>query len=187
MSNQPDTTKVVTGLVRFSYVNVFKPQAINGSTDEKYSVSLIIPKTDKVTLNKIKTAIAAATEKGKTAKWGGKLPKALDNPLHDGDVEKEDDEVYAGSFYLNAKCKGKPGVVDKHKMPITDEEDFYSGCYGYASVNFFAYDAAGNKGIGCGLNNVMKWRDGENLGGRASAENDFEAIEAEDDDENPLD
>lgn len=189
MSNKPvetPSTKVITDPkfpVRFSYVHVFEPESINDSNDEKYSVAILIPKKDKGTIARINAAIQAATEKGKTSKWGGKIPKSLENPLHDGDVEREEDETYAGYYYLNAKSAKtkKPGVVDKYRQPITDPEQFYSGCYGVASFSFYPYDAAGNRGIGCGLNNVMKTAEGEPLGGRVSAETDFAEVEVEDD------
>ena len=190
MSQKPTTasdTKVMIGdashLVRFSYLHVFKPVAVQEGSPEKYSVSLIIPKSDKKTIARIKTAINAAIEQGKASKWKGKLPKDLKTPLRDGDEEREDDEVYADSFFINANCITKPGVVDRFKQPITNEDDLYSGCYGIASVNFYPYDTAGNKGIACGLNNLMKVKDGEYLGGRASAESDFAEVYIEEDDE----
>ena len=184
MSNKPTTasdTKVITGEVRFSYAHVFKPAAVEDGADEKYSVSLIIKKSDKKTIALVQKAIKAATEAGKGAKWGGKLPPKLKLPLRDGDEERPDDEVYADCFFLNATSKTKPGVVDRFKQPITDEEQFYSGCYGIASLNFYAFDTKGNKGVACGLNNLMKVRDGDYLGGRASAESDFAEVEVEDD------
>jgi hypothetical protein len=190
MSQKPTTvsdTKVMIGdpshLVRFSYLHVFKAVAVQEASAEKFSVSLIIPKSDKKTVAKVKAAINAAIEQGKTSKWKGKLPKDLKTPLRDGDVEREDDEVYADSYFINANCTTKPGVVDKYKQPITDEEQIYSGCYGIASVNFYPYDTAGNKGIACGLNNLMKVKDGDFLGGRASAESDFAEVEIEDDED----
>ena len=195
MSQKPTTTvetKVLVGdpshLVRFSYVHVFKPVAVQAGSEEKYSVSLIIPKSDKKTIARIKAAINAAIEQGKETKWKGKLPKDLKTPLRDGDEEREEDEVYADSFFLNANCKTKPEIVDRYKQKITDEEQFYSGCFGIASVTFYPFDTAGNKGIACGLNNLMKIKDGDFLGGRVSAEKDFESIEIEDDDEvDPMD
>jgi hypothetical protein len=190
MTTKPTTasdTKVMVGgpdnLVRFSYLHVFKAVAVQEGSAEKFSVSLIIPKSDKKTIAKIKAGINAAIEQGKTSKWKGKLPKDLKTPLKDGDEEREDDEVYENSYFINANCTKKPGVVNKKKVPITDEEEIYSGCYGIASVNFYPYDTAGNKGIACGLNNIMKIKDGDFLGGRASAESDFEDVEIEDDED----
>lgn len=175
------STKVVTGLVRFSYLHIWEAVAIEEGQDKKFSASLIIPKSDKDTISKIKAAIAAATEQGK-AKFGGKIPTNLKNPLRDGDVERPDDEAYADAFFINANAKTKPGVVDKNANPIMEQDDVYSGCFGRASVTFYAFNTSGNKGIACGLNHIMKVKDGESLGGRSTAESDFaEVLGAEDD------
>lgn len=175
-ANDVKTTKVVTGLVRFSYAKVWEADE-NG----KYGVSLIIPKSDTKTINAIKQAIEAAKESGKT-KWGGKIPAKLDlDRLRDGDEERPDDEAYANSYFINCSAKTKPGIVDKYKNKISEQDEFYSGCYGYASINLFPYDSNGNKGVGCGLNNLMKIKDGDALGGRSSAESDFATVEVEED------
>ena len=174
-------TKVITGKVRFSYAQVFEPRAMNEGATPKYSVSLIISKKDKKTLEKVKAAIDSAIEEGKASKWGGKLPKNLKLPLRDGDEEREDDEVYQGSMFVNANSSNKPGLVDAELNPIMDKSEFYSGCYGRASINFYAYDSNGSKGIACGLNNLQKMEDGERLsGGGASAEEDFGSSKDED-------
>lgn len=168
-------TKVITGKnMRFSYAHVFEPSAIVEGADPKYSVSIIIPKSDKATIKKIKEAIAVALEDGKEKKFGGKIPKIYKNPLRDGDEEREDDENYANSYFVNANSARKPGLVDADVNPILDREDFYSGCYGRASLNFYAFSVSGNKGVACGLNNLQKLEEGERLGGSAaSAESDF--------------
>ena len=170
------STKVVTGLARFSYLHVWEPSAINEDQEKKYSVSLIIPKSDKKTLAKIKAAIDAAKEQGK-AKLGGKIPANLKSPLRDGDIERPEDEAYANAYYINANAKVKPGLVDRYKEPITKQEELYSGCYGHASITFYAFNTSGNKGIACALNHLMKVKDGDPLGGRSSAEADFAEIE----------
>lgn len=182
MDNKFNATKVVTGKVRFSYLHVFEPSSINGG-EPKYSVSLIIPKSDRDTIGKIENAIELAKEAGK-AKWGGRIPSNIKMPLRDGDEERPDDDTYANSFFVNANCTTKPGLVYKDgRTAIVDETDLYSGCYGRASITFYAFNANGNRGIACGLNNLMKLEDGKSLGGRVSAEKDFEgyAEEAEDD------
>lgn len=184
MSNTVETTKVITGKARFSYANVWEPKSINGS-EEKYSVSILIPKEDKKTINAIKKAIEAAKQAG-ISKFGGKLPANLKLPLRDGDVEREDDETYAGCYFINANCKTKPGIVDKDCKPIMDSTEFYSGCYGHASVNFYAFNSNGNRGIACGLNNLMKTEDGDPLGGRSRAEDDFAGLGYEDDEDDLL-
>ena len=178
--------KVITGLVRLSYVNIFKSRAFHEGDDAKYSVCLLIPKSDKATLKKIKAAIEEATQEGISSKWGGKRPANLRTPLRDGDEERaEEAEEYEGMYFLNATSNNKPGIVDKDLNEILDPEEVYSGCWGRASINFFPYDAKGNKGIGAGLNNIQKIKDGEPLGGaRASAESDFgDGFKVDDDDD----
>lgn len=178
------STKVITGLVRFSYVNVFEPKSSEGS-EPRYSISLLIKKSDKETLVKIKTAIEVAKQAG-IGKLGGKIPSNLKIPIRDGDVEKSDDENYAGCYFLSASCKTKPGVVNKKRLAITDTTEFYSGCWGHASITFYAFNTNGNRGIACGLNNLLKISDGENLGGRANALDDFKNLEIEFDDDDFL-
>lgn len=169
-------TKVITGKVRLSYVHVFEPSAIDDSQEPKYSTAILIPKTDKETLRKIKAAVEAAKVAGQ-AKWGGKIPGNLKTPLRDGDEERPDQPEYAGHYFLNASSKTKPGVVDARVQPILDSSEIYSGCYGRVSIIFYAYNTAGNKGIACGLNNVQKLADGDYLGGRSRAEDDFDAVD----------
>ncbi|MDD3205653.1 MAG: DUF2815 family protein [Lachnospiraceae bacterium] len=176
--------KVITGPdTRWSYANVWEPKSINDGTP-KYSVALLIPKSDTVTLEKIKKAIEAAyTEGAGKLKGNGKsVPPlaALKTPLRDGDVEKPDDETYAGHYFVNANNTSAPGIVDANRQPILTRSEVYSGVYGRASISFYAFNTSGNKGIACSLNNLQKLRDGEPLGGKASAESDF-ATEDEDD------
>lgn len=185
-TNKNQATKVVTGEVRFSYLHVFEPHAIEPGQDPKYSVSLLIPKNDKVTLGKIKKAIEAAKVAGQ-AKFGGKIPSNLKMPLRDGDVDRPDQEEYKGHYFINANSTNKPGLVDANVDPIMDSTELYSGCYGRASVNFYAYNVSGNRGIACGLNNLQKLRDGDTLGGRSRAEDDFDAVEIDDGDEGEYD
>lgn len=180
MANNNET-KVITGKVRFSYANVFEPKSINGS-DEKYSTSILIDKKDTKTIKAIRNAIEAAKQAG-FSKFGGKIPAKLKEPLRDGDEEREDDENYQGKYFINANAKTKPGLVDKKGRPIIDSTEFYSGCYGYASITFYAFNSNGNKGIACGLNNIMKTDDGEPLGGRSRAEDDFANLITEDEDD----
>lgn len=170
-----DATKVVTGQVRFSYAHVFTPTSMDDSDDKKkYSVSIIVPKKDKTTLAKLEAAIEAAVADGLSSKFGGKRPKNLKLPLRDGDEEREDQEEYQNAFFLNASSTRKPGCVDIDLNPILDDDEFYSGCYGRASLKFYAYDSNGSKGIAVGLNNVQKLKDGERLGGgMSSPEDDF--------------
>lgn len=166
-------TKVVTGKVRFSYAHVFEPSAISEDQEKKYSVSLIIPKNDEKTVAKIKAAVEAALEEGK-AKFGGKLPKVFKNPLRDGDEERPDDENYEGTYFVNANSTRKPSIVDENLDEIIDKDEFYSGCYGRASINFYAFNVSGNKGVAAGLNHLQKLDDGIRLGeALSSAEDDF--------------
>ncbi|NCB99935.1 MAG: DUF2815 family protein [Clostridia bacterium] len=169
-------TKVITGKVRFSYVNIFKSRSFQLGQEEKFSICLLIPKKDKKTIADIKAAIQAAVNQGVSDKWNGKKPANLKLPLRDGDEERADEaEEYTDMFFLNANSNQKPGVIDMYKNEILDPTEVYSGCWGRASINFFPFNSNGNKGIAVGLNNVQKLGDGEPLGGaRASAEDDFD-------------
>jgi len=180
MANNNET-KVITGKVRFSYANVFEPRKNDDGT-EKYSVSLLIDKDDTKTINSIKKAVESAKKAG-VSKLGGKIPAKLKEPLRDGDEEREDDENYKGKYFVNANTTTKPGLVDSKGRPIIDSTEFYSGCYGYASITFYAFNSKGNKGIACGLSNLMKTDDGEPLGGRSRAEDDFANLITEDEDD----
>ena len=174
MSKVPtnQTTKVVTGKVRLSYAHLFKPVAVEEGQDPKYSVCLLIPKSDKETLRKIKTAVDAAKAQGASL-WNGKVPANLKTPLRDGDEERPDQPEYDGMYFINASSKQKPGIVDRGLNAILDSDEVYSGCYGRASVNFYPFNKAGNRGVACGLNNIQKLEDGDYLGGRSRAEDDF--------------
>ncbi len=177
-------TKVITDEVRFSYLHVFAPYAANESDTKKYSVCVLIPKTAKKTLKLIQEAIDEATEDGKKSKWGGKVPKKFKLPLRDGDDEKDIDEnpEYEGMYFLNASSTKAPGLINADRSEIFSDEDLKSGDYGKVSLNFFPFNSNGNSGIGVGLNNLMKTRDGEALGGsRVKAEDDFDG-EFEDED-----
>ena len=172
--------KVITGPdTRWSYANVWEPASINGS-NPKYSVSLIIPKTDTKTIDAINAAVDAAIKDG-AAKFGGKIPNkaALKLPLRDGDLER-DDEAYKGAYFVNANSTTAPQIVDRSVQPILDRAEVYSGCYARVSVNFYAFNSNGNRGIACGLNNLQLIRAGEPLGGKASAESDFSTDADED-------
>lgn len=169
--------KVITGPdTRWSYANVWEAKSINGGTP-KFSVSLIIPKSDTVTIAKIKAAIEAAYKEGEAKlKGNGRSVPALSvlkTPLRDGDTERPDDEAYANAYFVNANSATAPGIVDADRQPILDRSEVYSGVYGKASINFYAFNSNGNKGIACGLNNLQKIRDGEPLGGKSRAEDDF--------------
>ena len=172
MANTTNNTKVVTGLVRLSYEHVWDAVSVNGGKP-KYSVSLIIPKTDTKTINDIKTAIDNAIKDG-AAKFGGKVPPkgALKLPLRDGDAER-DDEAYRNAYFVNANSTTPPQIVDRAVQPILDRSEVYSGCYARVSLNFYCFNSNGNKGVACGLGNIQKVRDGEPLGGKSSAADDF--------------
>lgn len=169
-------TKVITGMVRMSYVTVFTPRAMEEGQKPKYSLCLLIPKEDKGTLQKINAAIETAKKAG-VELWGGKLPKDLKMPLRDGDAERAEQPEYVGHYFLNAVSRKKPGIVDGKLKEIVDQTKVYSGCYGKASIYFYAYDQAENKGIGSGLLNLQKVADGEPLTVRSRAEDDFEVVE----------
>lgn len=178
MSKQ-NNTRVVTNEVRLSYANIWEPRSINGGA-EKYSCSIIIPKSDAETVKAINDAIDAAIREG-AHKFGGKVPPrgALKLPLRDGDVER-DDEAYRGCWFVNANSTTAPQVVDKHVRPILERSEIYSGVYARVSITFYAFNSNGNRGVACGLGNIQKVRDGEPLGGRTSAADEFTTLADED-------
>ena len=176
--------KVITGPdTRWSFANVWEPKSIAGGTP-KYSVSLIVPKSDTKTVAKVRSAIEAAYQEGAAKlKGNGKsVPPlaSIRNPLRDGDIERPDDSAYASAYFINANPTTAPGIVDVDRNPILSRSEVYSGVYGRASISFYAFNSNGNKGIACGLNNLQKVRDGEPLGGKTSAESDFATEEDED-------
>ena len=177
MAKFHNPTKVITGVkTRWSYANVWEPKSINGGAP-KYSVSLIIPKSDAKTVTAVTNAIQAAYDEGQSKLKGNSksVPalSAIKNPLRDGDAERPDDEAYKDSYFINANSATAPGIVDAARQPIIERSEVYSGVYGRASINFYAFNSNGNKGIACGLNNLQKISDGEPLGGKARAEDDF--------------
>lgn len=183
-----ESTRVVTGVVRLSYAHIWQPQSFNGGTP-KYSVSIIIPKSNRTTIEKIERAIAAAYREGsgKLKGSGRSVPplSALKTPLRDGDLERPDDEAYANAFFLNATSNRAPQIVDLDRREINDESEVYSGVYARVSLNFYAFSVNGNRGIAAGLNNIQKVRDGEPLGG-ATAQQDFAGEFSEEIDEDVL-
>jgi hypothetical protein len=172
-------THVVTNPVRLSYERLLKPGKGPSSTEEKYSVTLLIPKSDTSTIQRINAGIQAAIQSALTAKWNGVKPAVLPTPIHDGDGVKQDGTPYGaeckGCYVLTASSSTRPGVVDVNCNPIIDQTQVYSGMYGRVSLDFFGYFNSGKKGVGAGLSNVQKTADGDPLSGRASAEDDFGA------------
>ena len=177
MAKVINPTKVITGVkTRWSYANVWQPKSINGGAP-KFSVSLIIPKSDTKTVTAVKNAIQAAYEEGQSKLKGNSkfVPAltAIKTPLRDGDAERPDDEAYKDCYFINANSATAPGIVDAARNPIIEHSEVYSGVYGRASINFYAFNSNGNRGIACGLNNLQKISDGEHLGGKTRAEDDF--------------
>jgi len=177
MNNNTGNTKVIVPC-RFSYLYCWEPNSVNGG-EAKYSVSAIIPKSDKKTIDAIKAAIEQA-KKNSVSKWGGKVPANLKLPLRDGDIDRPDDEAYKGAYFFNANSRQAPQIVDANVQPIIDQSEVYSGCFGKISVTFYGYNSNGNRGIAAGLGNIQKVKDGESLGGHASAAEDFTTEENED-------
>ena len=188
MAREVNRAKVITGKdTRWSYANVWEPKApLNGGTP-KYSVSLIIPKTDTVTIEKVKAAIKAAYDEGQNRLRGNgrNVPplSSLKTPLRDGDFERPDDEAYKDAWFINANSPTAPGIVDRYRQEILDHSEVYSGVYGRASITFYAFNNSGNRGIACALNNLQKIRDGEPLGSKISAADDFAEFGDGDDEE----
>ncbi|UTG84513.1 DUF2815 family protein [Bacillus paranthracis] len=187
MSNNTNSTKVITEKIRLSFAHLFEPYAINGG-EPKYSVSILIPKTAKKTLAKLDAAVEAAKEEGK-GKWGGKIPHNLKLPVRDGDLERPDDPAYVGHVFFTASSKSRPDIAKPNGkdangktkfLIITDPDEVYSGCYAKASLNAYPFNANGNRGIAIGLNSIVKVQDGEPLGGRSSINEDFSDEDFED-------
>ena len=174
--NAVNPAKVITGVCRLSYANIWQAKSINGGAP-KYSASVLIPKSDTKTVAKVKAAIVAAYEEGEgKLKGNGKtVPTlvSLKTPFRDGDTERPDDEAYAGHWFINANSNTAPGVVDANREPIYDTSEIYSGVYARVSLSFYAFNSNGNRGIACALQNIQKVRDGEALGGKSKAEDDF--------------
>lgn len=168
--------KVITRKVRFSYVNVFEARALEGG-EAKYSITLLIPKSDTETYNNIINAMNKTLSEAVSEVFKGVMPSNPKMPLYDGDGLRPSGEPFGdeckGHWVITANSKEKPEVVDVACNPIMSKSDFYSGCYGRASIVFFAYNTNGNKGIGCGLNNLQKLEDGQPLSGRSTAAEDF--------------
>ena len=174
--NAVNPAKVITGVCRLSYANIWQAKSINGGAP-KYSASVLIPKSDTKTVAKVKAAIQAAYEEGEgKLKGNGKTAPSLASlktPLRDGDTERPDDEAYAGHWFINANSNTAPGVVNANREPIYDTSEIYSGVYARVSLSFYAFNSNGNRGIACALQNIQKVRDGEALGGKSKAEDDF--------------
>lgn len=171
---------VTTGEVRLSYVNVFTPYAHNEGSEPKYSVTVLLPKSDTETYKRIQDALNSAIDEGVSTKWGGVKPAKINIPIHDGDGERPSDGEPFGEeckghwvFTASAKAEYPPEIVDKNCNPIINQSEVYSGMYGRVNVSFFAYNFSGKKGIGCGLGPIQKLRDGEPLANRPTAASVF--------------
>lgn len=170
MAKVISNTEVVTGEVRLSYAHLFTPVLpanAQPGQQAKYSVCLLIDKKDAATLKLVRDAIQNALNDGASKKFGGKVPKKWHDPLRDGDEEKDLDRnpEYAGCYFINANSLRKPGLIDRRGQEIIDPDELKSGDYAKVDINFFAYTNTGNSGVGCSINNVLKTRDGEPLGG----------------------
>ncbi len=177
-------TFVVTGKCRLSYAHIWEPSRMSEEDPLKYSACVIIPKSDKTTIQKIQTAVDLAVKDGIKSKWRGKKPANLKLPLRDGDEERPEDPAFKNSYFFNANSKIKPEIVDMSRNPIPDEDkdEVYSGCYCRFSINFYPFGGKQN-GIAAGLGNVQKVCDGPRLGGGTRAEDDFDDDFTDDSDE----
>jgi len=182
MPSQPDPQRVVTGRVRLSFVHLLQPYARNGQ-EPKYSVTILIPKSDFATKQRVDTAVQAAIQEGIEKRWNGVRPPQIATPIYDGDGVKPSDGLpfgpeCKGHWVMTASCKAdrKPDIVDAQLQPILNATEIYSGIYAHVSFRMFAYFTNGKKGIGCGLGNVQKVGDGEPLSGGRSAEEDFASL-----------
>lgn len=178
------STKVVTGKVRFSYCHIFEPQEPQGGGDPKYSVTLLIPKSDTVTLEKIKAARTAARENFCSRNGANALPLNPVHTLKDGDGTRDNGDPFGpeckGCWVITVSSKQKPVIVDNFRNPIIDPGEVYSGCYGRAAINFFGYNTSGKKGISAGLLSIQKLSDGEPFGTVGSADDFNDGYEDDD-------
>ena len=178
-------TKVITGEVRLSYVHLFEKYAQNEGQEPKYSCVILVPKSDRKTIKAIKAAQQAALENGKSSKFGGRIPTNWKNTFRDGDtddaVDHERNPEYKGHMFMTVSSTQQPGIVDRKVQDILDSREVYSGMYARVSINAFPFNTQGNKGVSFGLNHVQKLRDGEPLGGRSRADDDFDELDDEDD------
>lgn len=182
-----ELTNITTGKARLSFVHLFKPYAHTPGQEEKFSCTILVPKSDADTMGRINMAIEAAKTKGASDKWGGITPPMIQTPIHDGDGVKPSDGMPFGPeckghwvFTASAKADYPPEIVDMQGSPIINQSEIYSGVYGRVNVSFFPYAFGGKKGIGCGLGPVQKVADGESLGGSApSAAQAFGAPQAQ--------
>lgn len=169
---------ITTGKVRASYVSVFQPRTPQNGGEAKYSVTLLIPKTDLATINTIYAEIERAKQEGAQKVFGGHVPPVCKAPIYDGNRTRPASgepfgEECKGHLVITASAKMQPAIVDLNLEDIINPAEVYSGCYIRANINFFAYNKNGNKGIGCGLNAIQKIADGEPLTARVSAEEAF--------------
>jgi hypothetical protein len=178
-TNGPAPTKVITGKVRLSYVHLFEPWSNSPDQEAKYSAVLLIPKSDTGTIAKLQAAQQAALEAGKAKMFGGTIPKGWKSTLRDGDEEGDLDKnpEYEGHMFMTVTSKTRPGIVDQDLNPILDSTEIYSGCYARVSINCFPFNKQGNRGVSFGLNHVQKLADGDFLGGRSKAEDDFGKVD----------
>lgn len=171
------STKVITGPVRLSYAHLLEPSSSFEGQEPKFSTVILIPKDDTETLDKIRAAQKQALEDGKNTKFNGKIPTGWKNTLRDGDTDADLDKnpEYAGHYFMSvsAAASRRPGIVDEQLQPVMDPDQVYSGVYARVSINAFAFNRSGNRGVSFGLNNVMVLGRGERLAGGSTAEQDF--------------
>lgn len=182
MANNNNKTSNSVKLVvpgRLSYASIWEPSESMGGGDPKYRTAVLVPKSDKKTIEMINAAIEKAKQIGAVKKWGGKIPGNLKLPMHDGDIERPDDENYEDMLFFNCSSKDAPQIVDRNVETITDPMMVYSGCYCNVSVSFYPYNSNGSKGIAAGLGNIQLIKEGERLSGKAPASSDFKPIESE--------
>ncbi|MBL4937627.1 DUF2815 family protein [Clostridium sp. YIM B02515] len=169
---------VVTGKVRLSYVHLFTPYVSAQGGEAKYSTTILLPKTDIITKQRIDAAINAAIQEGIVSRWNGVRPTVLAIPVYDGDGVRPSDgmpfgEECKGHWVFTASSKHAPEIVNVTMQRIFNATEIYSGIYARVSVRFLPYASNGKKGIGCCLGPVQKLEDGEPLGGRVSAAEAF--------------
>lgn len=184
--------KIKVVMARLSFPYLFAPRTDGDSADGKYQCCLLIDQKDTAFKEAYDKALEAAIANGIKSKWGGKKPKTLQLPLRDGEEREDDYPEFEGKWFINPKARRKVDtcvVVNGGQLAKTDdEEEFYAGCYVVALISLFPYDTSGNKGVACGLEGIIKVKDGERFDGGVSiqtalAEDDFSEFVDDDDDE----
>lgn len=171
------------GPVRISYPSLFTPSSRGEDGNKKYSVTVLLPKSNKKMVAALNQAIKQAELDAKDKKFNGKLPPKVKNPVWDGDGYRDNGERFGeecrGHYVFTATTSEQwpPEVLAGRDGHPARPDEIYAGCYGWVSINFSGYNYEGKKGIGAYLQNFWKTKEGEPLAGRrTTAHEDFDDL-----------